>query len=129
MTTTPTMTPIDWLKYVHRLPLDDYGRKLDQRTRRACHGRANVATICLLGLATFNRPATLAEIKQVVSYDLSPASFDGLVNAGLANQVPGKFRSWMLNRIGRQTTAKIQADLEALIAKLTKSPTPTKPQP
>jgi len=127
MTTAPPMTPIDWIKFVHRLPLDETGTKLDRVTRKACHGQANVASICLLGLTAFSEPATLAQVKKVVSYELSPSSFDGLVTAGLVNQVPGKYRSWKLNAQGLEVAAQIHTSLEALIAKLTQTPTDNKP--
>jgi hypothetical protein len=122
-----TFTPITWIQYVHSLPLDDYGAKLDRRTRKACQGQANVASICLLGLAAFSAPATLAEVKKVVAYNITPTSFDRLVLNGLVNLVPGANRTWQLNRIGRQIATKIQADLDALIKKLTQTPTESKP--
>lgn len=113
-------TPLKWMKYVHLLTLDDYGQKLADLTRKACHGQAEVASICLLGLAKFSKPTTLAEVKSVVQYDITPASFDRLVKNGLVDLVPGNYRTWKLNSKGLEIAKQIESGLEKLIAKLTR---------
>jgi hypothetical protein len=114
------MTPLDWIKYVHRLPQDEIGEKLERRTRKACCNQFNVASICLLGLAQFSKPTTLADVKKVVDYQITPASFDRLVKNGLADLVRGDFRTWKLNAKGLEVANEIEANLKELIKKMTK---------
>lgn len=113
-------TPLKWLRYVHSLHLDEYGEKLDRATRKACDGQAHVASMCILGLAAFTEPVTLVEVRKVVLYPITPASVDRIVRNGLADLIPGSYRTWKLNKKGLEVAKAIEAGLEKLIAKVTK---------
>jgi hypothetical protein len=121
MKTTETIeTPIKFLHYVLSLPMDGMGAKLDKKARETC-GLPLVATIALIGLSRFTGPTRLGEVNKVTNHNLTPATIDGLVRRELVRVVNGTgLRAWQITPAGVTAAAKIEADLKALITKLTR---------
>lgn len=122
--TTETIdTPIKFLAYVQRLPLEGLGAKLDKLARDTC-GLPIVATIALIGLSRYTGAVQLCDVRKATDYQLSPSTMDGLVRRELVKVVNGTgLRAWQITPKGVAAAAKIENDLKKLTRKLTK-PTP-----
>jgi len=113
-------TPLKFLKYIRTLPCDEFGTKLETKTRKTC-GLPIVATIALIGLSRYTGPVKLCDVRKATEYQLSPSTMDGLVGRGLARVIRGTdLRKWVITPEGVRVAANCEYDLKLLITKLTR---------
>jgi hypothetical protein len=115
-------TPIDWLRYITRIPTDQAGKKLARATRKATGGLSIVGSIALIGLTGFGQyHVSICQVEKAAGHCISTATMMRLVELGLVDFIMGKKgKEWTLTPTGRDHATAIQSALQTLIAKAIK---------
>lgn len=115
-------TPIDWLRYINRIPTDQSGKKLAKVTRKATGGLSIVGSIALIGLIGFgDQHVSLCHVEKATGHYLSTATMHRLVELGLVDFIMAKKgREWRLTPAGLAKANAMHAALETLIKKAIK---------